>query len=364
MTNTPIPNPEGTDAFGLFIPSALPSIDDRQIALLMMLGRLELMTTPQIKRMLYAEHSISTLRRDLAQLHDDELIWQALAPIESINAKRQPKTAPSPLRKLPHLYGLTTKGKTLLETLEVEADGRSLDALKARDLRSRRPGAANLSHDLQVSWWCSSLLLELQRNRFCHSVFVQVEFVIHKSQRIDALVVARFHPTSPRPIDTLGRMPWFQGVPLRPGESEIRLALEVDKGTESLPILLEKAVAYRDLTAQGVYNAAFGGPVLPIFIVPTARRASQIATEWRHAWPEGWGVITTAKGASHPTHGTLWGDYRSMRDGKPFALLTALHVERSAVEFRQLFTLERWQQGVITEANNLKTDSHSSQNGG
>jgi hypothetical protein len=129
---------------------------------------------------------------------------------------------------------------------------------------------------------------------------------------------------------------------------DIRLALEVDRGTEELRVLLEKALAYRELTFEGAYTKVLGGPVLPVFLVPSARRAAQIATEFRDAWPDGWGVVSTPQQANHPTGGVLWGKYLSLANGTPFPLLTAIPVDQEGrVSFQTLCSLERWQQGTV-----------------
>jgi hypothetical protein len=164
-------------------------------------------------------------------------------------------------------------------------------------------------------------------------------------QRVDALVILRLNLSTPRP--SVGRIPWFDGTPRRLDEVEVRLALEVDRGTEPLPILLQKAVAYRDLTAGGVYSQAFSGPVLPVVIAPNNRRAGQIAREWQTAWPDGWGVISVVRVCDHPEHGTLWGDYRGMCDGTPLPLLAALAPDaRGRVRSQPVASLERWRQGM------------------
>lgn len=333
-------------SFGLTPPPALPAIVERQIAVLRLLGRLEVMRSSQIKRLVYPDMSARGMGKQLATLLGHQLVWRTRVHLEERvsdgSDRRRTPVAP------PYVYGLTSAGKALLDTLEVEHDQRSLDGLRAREAGAPVVTPNTIAHDLQASWWCSSLLLEVQRSPWCHSVFVQVEFTVHPRQRIDALVILRLNLTTPRP--DLGRIPWFDGTPRRPDEVELRLALEVDRGTEPLPILLQKAVAYRDLTAGGIYGQAFGGPVLPVVLAPTSRRAGQIAKEWQSAWPDGWGVISVVRACDHPTHGTLWGDYRGMCDGKPFSLLTALLQDgRSRVRFQPLVTLERWRQGMKDE---------------
>lgn len=331
-------------SFGLTPPPALPAIVERQIAVLRLLGRLEVMRSNQIKRLVYPDMSPRGMGKQLITLLGHQLIWRTRVHLEERVNDDHARTPVAP----PYVYGLTTAGKALLDTLEIEHDQRSLDGLRAREAGSVVVTPNTIAHDLQASWWCSSLLLEIQRACWCHSIFVQVEFTIHPRQRFDALVILRLNLTTPRP--DVGRIPWFDGTPRRPDEVEVRLALEVDRGTEPLPILLQKAVAYRDLTAGGIYHQAFGGPVLPVILAPTSRRAGQIAKEWQSAWPDGWGVISVVRACDHPEHGTLWGDYRAMSDGKPCPLLSALTQDgRGRVRAAPLLTLERWREGMQRE---------------
>ena len=74
-----------------------------------------------------------------------------------------------------------------------------------------------------------------------------------------------------------------------------------------LKIVREKAFTSRDLTASGFYGTPLGVPVIPVFVVPTKRRVSQIMKEWSHAWPNNPGVSTTPHGAMDKKWGSLWG---------------------------------------------------------
>jgi hypothetical protein len=101
-------------------------------------------------------------------------------------------------------------------------------------------------------------------------------------------------------------------------------ALEVDRGTEQLKVLLGKGSVYRDMIVSNTYRRLLGGDLLPVFLVPTTRRAGQIAREWIAAWvdkrgnplPSIKGVIATPRQSEHPRYGPLWGEYSLMTDGK------------------------------------------------
>lgn len=332
------------DTDGLHIPSAMPACSRQQVAILRLLGRLEFMTTEQIHRLVFPQQSRDSVLYHLRDLANNDLIWRVHVPFQVMPATGKQGGRGPPL-KLPYVYGLTAAGRMALETLDAEPDRRSLEALKAREPGTRAPSKLTMTHDLQASWWCSSLLLALRRNGFVRGIFLQVEFVVHERQRMDALFIIRLTRT-PQPVEA-ERWPFFDGTPRRPDELDVRLALEIDRGTEPLPVLLAKGAAYRDLHAQGTYNQAFGGPVLPVFLAPTSRRAGQIAREWRAIWPDGWGVISTPRGAVGARGGVLWGDYRSLTTAEPFPLLTMLtqHPVTNAIQREQIFSQERWAEG-------------------
>lgn len=308
--------------------AALPPLDSQRIEVLRLLGRLELMDGPTLFQTLYAGRaSHTTLKRDLLELYQHRLVWRTTAPptarsLEQVSSGRTGRVG----GRRRYIYGLSDEGRTLLDSLGVEPDARSLAALKSRDPRGRYAAPNTLGHDLQVSFWGASLLRGLCAIPTCHSIFMQVEFVVEERQRIDLMVVARFDPTTPRLEQT--RIPWFDGTPLRPGQREVRLALELDMGTESLPVLLRKFVAYRDLHANGIYHQVFGGPVMLVLLVQTARRAGLLATEFRRAWPGGWALVSlpTSHAAFDSERGALWGAYRSLSDGSTVSLLNELHV--------------------------------------
>lgn len=331
----------GSGPYGLIRPPSMPDVDDRMTELLRTLGRLEFMLAPQIKALIYPDMGARTMYRHLAHLLAHELIWRMPVNLER-RAERVRDGRPVPPPRSPAAYGLSVAGKALLEALEVEHDQRSLDGLKARDARGRRPAPSTMAHDLQTSWWCASAILAARRHRHCQRIFVQVEYVVSREQRIDAVLILRFDWSAARVRPAVYRTPWFDGTPRRASEVEVRLALEVDRGTEPLTVLLGKADRYRQLTATGVYGQVFGGPVLPVFIVPNKTRAAQIGREWRDGWPGGWGVVAVDRAAEHPRYGCLWGNYRALIGGQPFALLTELAQEGAQVRPRQAATLAEW----------------------
>ena len=159
-----------------------------------------------------------------------------------------------------------------------------------------------------------------------HDMYVQTEYTT-QNQRFDALVVLWFNKA--HPAEPIVRPPhyvlWCTTESVAPDSGDQgAFALEVDRGTEMLKILLEKAVTSRDLTASGFYGTPLGVPVIPVFVVPTKRRASQRMKEWSHAWLNNPGVSTTPHGAMDTPWESLWGAYVRMCDSKHQALVDSV----------------------------------------
>jgi hypothetical protein len=355
-------NPPLMDRYGLVVPSALPLLDDREVLLLRLLGRLDMMTLKQIQQAVYPTYSGRGMQNRLDHLLQNDLLWRVQTRTVAANHAAEY----SKVRKQgAYAYGLADQGKELLNTLEVERDPLTLERLRSRDPKGRKPDLRTISHDLQVSWLCLNILLSAAQNRYCRQVYVQTEFYPEKSQRIDALVIIRLCPDHPRPLDSIGSIPFFDGSERRAGEIDVRLALEVDKGTEELKVLLEKAAKYRDLHKAGIYTATLGGPVLPVFMVQTPRRAAQIAREFQDIWPTGWGVAGTPFSANS-RDGVLWGKYLTLTASEPFNLLTHLIVDtHGRVQFFPAISRDEWRVGVVVpEQQPLTASQESGRRGG
>jgi Replication-relaxation len=349
VTPTPEParrqkSPPLTDRFGIIVPSALPLLDELEVLLLRFLGRLELLTLPQIQQAVYPTYSVRGVQQRLEYLLADDLLWR----VQTRSVAANHAAEYTRVRKQgAFAYGLTDQGKELLNTLDVERDPLTFARLVSRDPKGRKPDLRTLSHDLQVSWWCLNVILAAAQNRCCRKIYVQTEFYPEKSQRIDALVVLRLSPDAPRPAADVGPIPFFDGSDRGAGEIDIRLALEVDKGTEELKVLLEKAEKYRDLHKLGIYTTTLGGPVLPVFLVQTPRRAAQIAREFQDIWPAGWGVAGTPFSVNS-RESVLWGKYKSLTTAQPFDLLTHMVVDHGGhVQCFPAISREAWRGGVV-----------------
>lgn len=357
-----------TGAFGFPRVQLMNHVLERDIAFLRLLGRLEYMLTPQIYIMAYPLLAHRVFYRQLERLRAHGMIWSETISYRILeralgqgdgtdrnttrtDEKKNPKglghkKKVAPPMDRPMVWMLTPLGKEALIDTEVERDQRAIDCLKTHD-PAKNLARLNLSHDLQVSLWCSSILLDLRRNAFCRTVFFQIEYVVTGDQRIDALIIVRINTQRRRDVN--GSYPWFDGERRLVGDREIRLALEVDRGTEHQHVIYEKGNMYRDLSGQGVYTELFGGPVLPIFLAPGPARMRAIAQEWTAAWPNTWGVISTPTAADHPEHGTLWGNYRLLTDARQeVPLCSAILVDqRGMTTVQPIMTLEQWCEGIV-----------------
>jgi hypothetical protein len=239
-----------------------------------------------------------------------------------LHDKISPRVHPTNPRAV---YGLSKVGQQFLKNSAVEPDARVIAMMHAHP--AGKPQVANqatLGHDLQVSWWCASMVECLRLIPWCTGVFCQSEVRSHKRQRIDAMIVARFNFRKRR--ENLDAIPWFDGRPAQPDEIEVRWALELDNSTESGKVLLGKFINYRNLHAEGVYHTLFNGNMILVLIVQNPDRAAYLAAEFRRAWPEGWGLVTTPDrmGADARALGVLWGRYFDMNSEAQVPLLSEL----------------------------------------
>lgn len=292
---------------------------ERDVAVLRALGRLEVMTSHHIKALLFSDTADKTMRRHLHNLEKQDLIWKTttsmpvVAPREAGGTRRIPP-------KAPYVFGLTHEGKAYLQAMDAEPDTATYALLKSRDRRAPAMPQQQLTHDLLASSWCCSMIDAARRCSLLVDIRCQVEYVSafdekgKEMQRFDAYLALRFARQSRLQRIPGWWLPWYDGDPDTDQHITARFALEVDRGTEKLAILLAKAHMYGTLTASGHYKKTLGGPVTPVVLAQPGRRPGQIATEWRAGWPGGAGVISTPLGANHSHYGALWGQYYTMKD--------------------------------------------------
>ena len=108
-----------TDRFGLLVPSALPLLDDEEVLLPRVLGRLEMMTVAQIQQLIFPALTLRGVQKHLDRLLGDGLIWRAQSRNVAVNHAAQYEKVP---RRRAFVYGLSDDAKALLETLDVEHD--------------------------------------------------------------------------------------------------------------------------------------------------------------------------------------------------------------------------------------------------
>jgi hypothetical protein len=356
----PVPRPARyyRDGFGFYIPQALSSVDARMIEVLRFVGRIRYATRPYIARFAYPDKHDTTAFRAIRYLVAHDLLWEVPGRQAEFMLDLPVQAASTPQGKRPTIYGLTERGKAWLIEREramddgVEADERHARVLKERDLVRRPLPSRTMSHDMQVAWWLASALTALKYNQWCHSVYVETEFIVNEHQRIDAYLDIRFDLTTPR--TTTLRMPWNQGDTPGADERSVKIALEIDNSTEAPRIIYLKGWTYANLTYNQVYDWVFRGPILPVFIAPTVERKATIMHEFAQIWPLNWGICATSKRCHDPMGGTLWGTYHRMNDlpldtpPEELPVLTVLtHSADGTVTWRPAITAEQWVLGMV-----------------
>ncbi|NTU80216.1 MAG: hypothetical protein HGA45_12550 [Chloroflexales bacterium] len=311
----------------------------RIAAVLQLVGRLEFVPGALLREAAFPDLPRSTAALHLQRLHAERLLWSAPVPASRVTVAQVGRGGAMPPRP-PHLYGITEEGRQWLA--EHGADGPTAMArFSVRDWKEPNVRAAQLAHDLMVTTWCASALLGAARSPWLTRARCEVEYVSlvdergQAVQRFDALVVLTFAPGRQHRGRQAWEIPWAEGWEREgPNERTIRIAVEADRGTEKLVILLGKAVAYRNLTLLGHYDATLGGPVTPVIVCTAGRRAAQIGREWIHAWPDGRGLVSTTRAAEDPVLGALWGCYYTMteRPAREVTLLGELGIDRASWE--------------------------------
>jgi hypothetical protein len=320
-------------------------IGDQPVGVLRLLGRLECVITPDIWRVIYAPQGYTerTAQYHLHDLYKQQLVWRQRVSLQprvprGIEDSRQRQSRAGPSRKMaPYAWGLTPQGREYLSRVEAEPDADTLAGLHVRDRRAPKVPLAALIHDLQASWWCCGVIQEVVRCPYLRDIVAQVAYdgfeIETNKQRVDALVGLRFG-TTPLPLDQRprpGTIPWDEGFQMEKGQWWEWFALEVDRGTESVTVLFQKATTYRNRSVLRLYEEELEGDLLPVVLTPSRHRAGIIARQWQDAWDYAKGVVSPVAEAAHPQRGPLWGRYTLLRDGK---------VERPLL---QKWTLEEWE---------------------
>ncbi len=333
-SGTPLYDGFGLDVLGTSV------AQERLVEVLRFLGRVYVADTNTLFRMLYyRRYSLRTTYRDLQVLVEQRLVWT-----HSLTGFRATVINNGHPGRGLAVYGLSRAGKQLLMNMGVESDVATADLLVARDVRGAVAEPNSLARDLQVTWWCASMIEGLRLLPWCTGIYCQTELSVIKGHRPDAYLMARFDVNHSRP--NVNGIPWIGKTPSRPNEIKLRWALELDNSTESGNILVEKFVTYRDLHATGTYQRVLGGDVLLVLIVQNHRRAAYLAAEFTQAWPQGWGLVSTPDrmGANSTSYGALWGTYFDMNSEQRVQLLSQLRRDdqQRVVAYAPLMTYEMW----------------------
>lgn len=310
-----------------------PATRERLPAILRLLARLEFVASRHLHQVIFPDHDRRTLRQALSYLLDAQLIWRAEVPYTYLPGSLGARNRRPPPRD-PYLYGLAPAGRSLLRDWGLEPET-VLRTTVVRHPRAPLVRRGQLRHDLEAIEFCVSALATAARCRQITGIQLQLECVTAMDsttnqplQRLDALLVLALAPhDTPVSPWVPWDIPWVSGS--RP-ERALRLALEIDRSTESLAVLRRKAVTYRYLTERGIYQQGLGGDVLPVVITPTQGRADQIRREWAAVWPGGPGAIASVASAFDADRGVLWGHYLALGDGaaRPVTLWESLGIDR------------------------------------
>lgn len=305
---------------------------DRWAAVLQLLGRLEFVGTRWVERLLFPDRSRWTAWRTLEILHTEGLVWRTPIDVWKLPGAVRGMEG-TPVRQPPYVYGLTVAGRDWLAAQYAEPDPSILETFVVRDYVKPEVKPTQLAHDLLVVDWCVSVIDHARRCPLIGGIRCQLEYISAQDergqayQRFDALLALTFDGSLPKQQQRAGwQIPWeSRTLPDDASRMTIRFACELDRGTEKLSTLMEKAMMYAQLTRSGHYDATLGGPVLPVVIAPPGRRGAQIAREWADGWPNGVGVVSSFGRAKHPRYGALWGHYYAMasRTDEPIDLLAA-----------------------------------------
>jgi hypothetical protein len=88
-----------------------------------------------------------------------------------------------------------------------------------------------------------------------------------------------------------GIVPWITDPP-EPNEKVRRYAIENDRDSEAIAVILAKAHAYQH-AATPEWIARNGPFPIPVWIAPSDKRRDAIMQAWMHAWPYGKWLMTT-----------------------------------------------------------------------
>lgn len=238
-------------------------------------------STSHVGRLWLPGRHLTTVQRLLASLLEAEYVTRRRWSLARVAAG---ETARGPLRQ-DTMWGLDRRGREAVR----DHDAYPPSALGARHKRL-------LPHDSQTV----ELLvraIELGRPAGLSGVYVEREVRLDPPKRrpiMDALLVLRTGGGYER-ADTV---PWTRD-PHVAGERRRRYAVENDRGSEAISVIVGKALAYQAAGSRE-WLAKYGRPFpTPLWLAPDERRLRAILEAWRATWPRGRWIMTTDAWLAH-----------------------------------------------------------------
>lgn len=264
--------------------------EDQETAVLLSLAYLGQLTLAQLARLLLT--SERTIQRRLTQ-DADSLAKRGL--IARIDRAGGSDNSGMPTRGVA-LWRLTDEGHRSIRT-HAQYPSNNLGHVEQYPARPAAIRKRRLEHDALVAETVVCLVeaARAQSSGFS-GVFARLELKLnpfHSAPWADALIVCHIGPehANAHPI------PWTRDLPTG-GERDWVFFVELDRATEPLATIGGKAREYATMMAdvrwRRHWEERFGGrqPRL-LWVVPDARRCTQVQQVWQEIWPGGQWYITT-----------------------------------------------------------------------
>ncbi|CAA9321662.1 MAG: hypothetical protein AVDCRST_MAG93-5776 [uncultured Chloroflexia bacterium] len=301
--------------------------EDVEREIVRMLWLFHFATTDQLCRLLWNDGARSSRRKlvlPLRRLYDMHMIW------------REPRRTSPGYRS--HLngraasgwsYGLTETGR--MWATEAMPELTSLRCT-TREGYMHNPDRRTITHSTHHTEFCTRIIERLRGDTSTVAIFIETEStVLGNHLRMDGLVRLRLrhHAASvvgqPRDERMPWHVPWLPTLraPALEGTFDATFAIEIDEGTESLPILEAKAQNYRRtfmhgmLTMQrmrtdgGAYDLsaepwhlvlcppnidpaeAVAYFPIPVVVMNSETRLANVSRVWNRGWPNSEVRMTT-----------------------------------------------------------------------
>jgi hypothetical protein len=232
-------------------------------------------TVEHVRRLWLPRHTDWAAWKLLNTLHDAEYVQRRLW--------YQARGTKTPVRR-GYLWSLTDKGCAEI----VQHPQYPLKVLPPRSTRM-------IAHD-KTTTDLIVRIVELGRKSGLSGLHIQREARIDPERAapiMDALIAIRRGGG----VVAENRVPWVNDPKLA-GERVRRYAVENDRKTEQMSVIVNKAYTYQQVVASR-WHERFGTFPIPLWIVPTQRRKNAIMQAWADVWPNGKWLIATDKEVQH-----------------------------------------------------------------